>query len=331
MRSLHWIVLLTVAGTAGFFVGQWWQQPEAAPAPDGWLAQVGNEFITRDEFVAEMERRGGRRPGQYQSVEQRRMLLNEMVIRRALVDAARSEGLHRQPEVRRAMDSVLINRYRQSRLQPLRDAVDIDPDEVETFYEQHADQYVVPARKRIAMIHIEVPERAPEERWEQAARRAERVLAGARELELPIPHFGDLAREHSDHQASRYRGGVIGWLSEEPVRPRFNPVVARAAETLDEVGEMSGVLRGNDGFYIVRLVQAEPKHERSLEQLSGGIRQRIMSERLRAVEERFLDARLAEAAPEINDAALEEIDPLSDPHAPPEGPPDGPTGQGDES
>lgn len=332
MRQAAWIVGLMAVGIAGFVAGQWWQQPAEAPyAPDDWLARVGDEYITREEFVAEMERRGGLRPGQYQSVDQRRSLLNEMIIRTALVDAARRDGFDERPEVARAMDAILVSRYQQSRLEPLRDSVEVSPSEVRAYYEGRADDYSVPARKRIAMIHVVVPENAADEARDRARERAEDALKAIGDLETGVPHFGDVARRFSDDQASRYRGGVIGWISEEPVRPRFDTAVAEAAADLEAPGETTGIVEGKDGFYIVRLVQRESRQERSLEQLAPGIRQHIRREKLRAVERRFLDEQLARANPEIDEAALAEIQPLTDEEARPPTPPAGPTNEEDET
>lgn len=330
MRNALWTLLGAALGGLGVFLWLDRDAPEAPAAPSDWVARVGDEYITRDEFVAEMARRGGMRPGQYRSVEQRRLLLNEMIIRKSLVDAARREDFDAEPEIRRALDSVLINRYRQARLQPLREAIRVDDAEVRRYYEQNAEQYSVPGRKRIAMIHVEVPEQAPEARWEAARERIGQALAEAADADLDVPHFGDAARRYSDDQASRYRGGVVGWLSEGSARPRFNATVADAAMQLERPGETSPVLRGEDGYYVVRLVQSEPRRERTLEELSSGIRQRIMSEELRRVETEFLDAQLAAVETEINTEALEEIEPLSGPATEREGPPAGPTDAEDE-
>ena len=325
MRALMLVLLGVVIGGLAVLVWTGSGRDAAPSAPADWLARVGGEYITRDEFIAEMQRRGGRRPGQYQSVDQRRLLLNEMIIRKSLVDAARREQFDRQPEVQRALDSVLINRYRQDRLQPLRDGIRIDDAEVRRYYESNAERYSVPARKRVAMIQVELPENAPEQRRDAALARIEQALAEVAELDLQVPHFGDVARTHSDHRASRYRGGVIGWLSEGTARPRFNETIVDAVSELETVGEISPVLRGDDGYYLVRLVQTEPRRERSLQELAGGIRQRIMSEKLRQVETEFIDARLGAVETEINDDALEAIEPLSGPGRGPERPPAGPT------
>ncbi|MDX1624885.1 MAG: peptidyl-prolyl cis-trans isomerase [Wenzhouxiangellaceae bacterium] len=328
---LRGIVVLAIGLVLGVVLGRAWPDGAERPSDGPWLARVGDQVIRPADFIDEMERRGGRQAGTYRSLDQKRLLLNEMIVRASLADSARREGYDEEPEVRRAMDAVLINRYRQDRLQPLRDGIRISDEDVQRYYEEHAGDYVVPERKRLAIIQFEVPEGAADERWDNAMAQAAEVLDSVEQLDLPVPHFGDLARQHSDHQGSRYRGGVIGWVSEGGMRPRFNPTVSEAAEELDSPGEIAGPLRADDGVYLVRLVEDEPRRERSLEELSAGIRQRLLAERLRRVETEFLDARLAEAETEINEEALRDIDPLSPPRSERTGPPRGPTRTEDES
>jgi len=324
-RLLELVVVALLAGAGGWYLGAQRAGSTTGSVPDEWLARVGERYITPAEFTAEMERRGGRRPGQYHELEQRQRLLDDMIFRAAMVEAARADGLHRDPEVRRSMEAILINKYTQTKLEPMRDAIEISPDEVRGYYEAHGDDYIVPARKRLAMIHLEVNPNAPESRWEETRARAEQLLEQARALDIDVPHFGDLARRHSDHRGSRYRGGIIGWLSAEGRRPRFNAVVTEAAAELDQPGQLSPVLRGEDGYYLVRLVQSEPRRERSLEQLTAGIRQRILREKLQQVERDFQAAQMNRVDKQINQAALAAVAPLSPPVGGRREPPGGPS------
>jgi len=330
MNVARLLLILLLGAVLGFVAGQRWTVEETPAPPDEWLARVGGEYIIRDEFIDEMERRGGLRPGQYQDTGQRRSLLNEMIVRKSLVAAAREEGFDERPEVARALDSILINRYQQSELQPLRESVEVEPEEIEAYFNARSDEYAVPARKRIAMIQIAVSPDAADEARSRARTRAEQAANAIEELDEATLHFGAVAREFSDDQASRYRGGVVGWISEEPVRPRFDPVVADAATRLEQPGDTTGILEGEDGFYIVRLVQWEPRQERSLEQLAPGIRQVIRREKVSELQRSFLDERLSRANPEINEEMLAEIEPLSEAEVPEPAPPAGPTNIEDE-
>lgn len=297
----------------GWFAHGLWPRGEAAPEPDGWLARVADDYVSEAEFIDEMRRRGGDRPGQYQTLEQRRALLDDLVFRRALVRAARAEGIDARPEVRRSLDQLLANQYLQETLRQQQASIRVTEQDVLRHYQAQADDYTVPGRRRVAMVRIEVPAASDEAVWSNAMARAAEALAKAREQNGRVPHFGVVAQEYSQDQASRYRGGVIGWIAEgQDGRYAFDPVVLEAARRLSE-GEYSGPLRGSDAVYLVRVVEVQEARPRSLEELSAGIHQRLLRERMEASEAEFRQQLLARSRIEVREARLARIDPLSPP------------------
>ena len=169
MKPVVIAAALLAALGAGWLGGRMTAPVAAAPqAPDGWIARIGDEYITAAMFVEEMQRRGGSQPGQFQSVDQRRALLDDLVYRRALVDAARRTGLDTQPAVRRSLEQILANQYLQGTLRQTQQGIDVTADDVRAEYDRRADSYTVPARRRLAMIRLGVPGGADEAAWTQA-------------------------------------------------------------------------------------------------------------------------------------------------------------------
>ena len=303
-----------VAGVALGYAGATLQDGGAGDAgPEDWVARVGDEYITETRFVAEMRQRGGLLPGQYQDAEQRRALLDALVYQQALVAAARNAGIDQLPEVERTLDQVLANQVLQRQLRERQQQVEVPESAVRAFYEANAADYAVPARRRVAMIQIPVAAGADEAAWEAAL--AEAAAARREAAALPqVRHFGPVAREYSADQASRYRGGVIGWLSENTrERYGYDPALLQAAFALAEPGALSAPVRGADAVYLVRLVDLQPAQARPYEELADGIRQRLLQQRLDEVETAFRNELLAQLDVTVNDAALAAIAPLSPP------------------
>lgn len=315
-----WLAATVVAFLAGGLSGWSLGQRGAAadePAPAQWVARIGDQYISAQDFIDEMRHRGGERTGHFQEPEQRRQLLDDLVYRAALVQAAEQAGLTRQPALRRRIEQVISNRYVQDNLRREERGVQISDAEVEAYYQQHADQYAVPARKRLAVLRIGLEAGAGEPAWKAAMARLEEARGKVAGLQSGVPHFGSLAQEYSDDSASRYRGGVIGWIAEgRSDRYSHDPSVIEAARALQEPGSLSEVLRGRDGVYLVRLVESEPRQSRSLEQLAGGIRQRLLQERLETLERQFRQRLLGEVGVEVRESVLATIAPLSAPAAP---------------
>ncbi len=294
---------------------------DAEPPPDDWVARVGDEYVTRGDWESEIRMRVGTRPGLFESAEQRQALMDQLLYRRALVERAEETDIDDRPEVRRSLDQILINQLLQAELRPRQESADITPEQIEAFYAEHADEYTVPARRRVAMIHFELGAGASEETRDQVRATAEAVLDQAQALPESMPGFGNLAREHSAHQASRYRGGVLGWVGEgDPARYSHPQVVVETVNAMTEEGAFSDIVEDDDGLYLVRLVDYEPQRTRPLEELSDGIRQRLLRERFRNVERDFREEVLAAASIEVNARGRELLEATGEPVREPETP-----------
>lgn len=301
-----------IGGALGWGAARMGQGEADAQAPSRWVARIDDAYISETAFVEEMRRRGGERPGQFQELEQKRQLLDDLVYRAALVKAAEREGLTAQPELRRALDQVVSNRYLQDTLRQAQRGLSISDEDVRRYYDAHVDEYTVPARKRVAMLKISVPATAGEPAWNQALAKMRDTRVKAQALDAGVPHFGVLAREVSDDVASRHRGGVIGWIAEGRAdRYSHDRAVIEATRALDEPGSLSDVLRGQDGVYLVRLVESEPRQARGLDQLAAGIRQRLMQDRLAESEQQFRRRLMREVGVEVRESVLAGIAPLA--------------------
>ena len=302
-----------IGGAVRWSVARLGQGHEAvADMPSRWVARIDDNYISESAFVDEMRRRGGERPGQFQELEQKRQLLDDLVYRAALVKAAQNAGLTDQPELRRAIEQIVSSRYLQDTLRRAQRDLAISDEDVRRYYDAHAQDYTVPARKRVAMLKIAVAADAGEPAWKQAVERMDEARAKAAKLDAGVPHFGTLAREVSDDAASRHRGGVIGWIAEgRSDRYSHDRAVIEATRALETPGALSDVLRGQDGVYLVRLVESEPRQARAFDQLAAGIRQRLMQDRLAESEQAFRKRLMREVGVEVRESVLAAIPPLS--------------------
>ena len=302
-----------IGGAVGWGVARLGQGNDVAQdMPSRWVARIDNNYISESAFIEEMRRRGGERPGQFQELEQKRQLLDDLVYRAALVKAAGNTGLTDQPELRRALDQLVANRYLQDTLRQTQRDLSVNDEDVRGYYDAHADEYTVPARKRVAMLKISVAADAGELAWKQATTRMDEARSKAVKLDAGVPHFGTLAPEVSDDAASRHRGGVIGWIAEGRTdRYSHDRAVIEATRELETPGALSQVLRGQDGIYLVRLVESEPRQSRGFEQLAAGIRQRLMQQRLAESEQAFRKRLMREVGVEVRESVLAAIPPLS--------------------
>lgn len=119
-------------------------------------------------------------------------------------------------------------------------------------YERQIARFTkLPAQKRLRIIKVNAPpgeDAAPREARAAARARIDGVLRRIRGGE----DFRRLAREASEDANTARSGGDYGWASVEGTGSGLDPVVDRAAQAL-AVGEVSEVLTGEDGLYLVQV------------------------------------------------------------------------------
>jgi len=259
------------------------RKPEAKP---DLLATVGPESILVDEFRAQILRRGGLRP---EAVD-REALLQEMIDAEALYAKALQAGLDNDPEVRRAYRNLLVGKLKERDLNPRLEKIAVTAADVRTYYDQNRDRYTLPARVRLAVVALNVSPTLRAEQKEALHQRLEearhRIL---QETTLPAERgFGALAIECSEDQASRYRGGDIGWIEAGRGHARWSQAVLDAGFALGKVGEVSDVISDAQGVYLVRLVDRRDSSAVPLAEVEEEIRHRLLRDQRAQLERDFV-------------------------------------------
>jgi parvulin-like peptidyl-prolyl isomerase len=237
----------------------------ASPFDDGQvLAIVGDETITRADFEHAAANRAVAPDA----------LLDELIERRALVQTARERGYDRDPQHLAAVEKLLVNRVREE----LREAHkwDITGAEIESRYRAAPEKFTVPAKIRAAMIFVECPATFTEEKRRE--RRAD--IEAVRETALRSPaQFATLAAAHSYDQATKFRGGDIGYLVEGMGAEELEQEVLAAAFDLRNPGDLSELVSTRKGFYLLRLTERAASTDRPLSAVSAQIRADLQREK----------------------------------------------------
>ena len=137
------------------------------------LAKVGPVEIRVEDFNKELERRAKAN----QPVPNAETLLEEMISRELLLLKASQSGLNNDPEVRRAIQSVLITKLKEREMKPRIDHVEVTAAEVRARYEQHLPQYTTPAKAHLAMLHLQIDPKMNEPDRTELRARLETALA----------------------------------------------------------------------------------------------------------------------------------------------------------
>lgn len=299
--ALRMPVLLAIAAVCGAVttvaIQRWLAPAETAPAmpAEQVLAVVDGQPITTADFADEMAERGA---GNFGTVAARRGLLDDMVQTKVLAANGRARGYLGEYGVRRELESIVAGKYQREVIEPQLAALDVNDDEVAAYYADHQRRFVIPEAAHAAIIFFEVRAHTPDDVVAETRARAARVHAeAARQHE---PTFGVLAIDNSDDQASRYRGGDVGWLAAGQPDSRWEPAVMEAIFALEQPGDLAPVVETPSGLYVIRLLEKQPESLRPLEEVAPAIHYLLMAEKRAQRSEALYALAAAKVAVEVH-------------------------------
>jgi parvulin-like peptidyl-prolyl isomerase len=268
------------------------------------LARVGSVEIRVDQFQEQMARRGGAHP----QMLNKQALLDEMIAEEALYQRALRAQLDQDPDIRRAWRNLLVAKLKRTELDERIATTEITRAELDAAYEKARDTYLRPAAVRIAVLYMRVgPEMKPEKLAELQTSMAD---ARTKALSLTSTHaqgFGPLAINYSEDQASRYQGGVIGWVETNRAPAWFGPFAVQTAFALKSPGDISQVISDSQGIYLLKLIERRDPSLIPFAEVEPALRHRLIIEKRRRLDQDFVrEAR--EALPvEIHPEALARV------------------------
>lgn len=271
------------------------------------LAVVAGHAITAEDLVKEAEwRRAGN-----QAVPAPEVLLEEMVHRMAMVERAKQSGIGSDPETKRRIESLLIAGLREKELDAQLAKVEVTDEEIAASYEARREEFSRKALDRFAILFQSAQSKLSDERRAESRARLESAISLAEANPATggrgpaASGFGAVASDHSDDQASRYRGGDIGWV-EAGAETRLPAAVIEAGRALKKNAH-SGIIDTEDGFYVIMKTDERPGGVRPLEEISERLRNSLLDEKRLAVEKRFIAEALKLSKAEMNPSAARKV------------------------
>ncbi len=262
---------MVIAGlTAALWLCGCGQQEKNDSFPPKAVAVVGSEVITAEAFQNELARRAQLAPNRYAEPKEKQALLEEMIRSEVLYQKAQAAGYDKDPQIAASLKRMITAKYLEDQLARMA-SPKVSAEEIADYYRSYPERFGTPAKVRVALIEFKVARTATAEKRAETARRAEAVLAEAKAAPSADGTFGLLAQNYSDDQASRYRGGDIGWLDVGVTNSPWAPAVLAAISRLTQPGDFAAVIETPEAFYLARLVERRQASLRPLEGVKDGI------------------------------------------------------------
>ena len=271
-------------------------KPAAAANETGVLLSVGSITVEQADLDYQLKESHGGRVDE----NSRREALGELASRAQLVQAALDADLLHDPMVRAEFARVLANRLKETNLTPqLKAASGASPPEsrLRELYAAEESRFRLNEKRQVAVLWLN-PNRNPDREKQYVEK-----LTTARDWffqngdlkDHPDQGFATLGVDYSEHQASRYKSGIVGWLESAGGMDAWTKAVAEIVFSLPEPGAVSAVVAKPEGVFLVRYMAKQPAvlrpFESVAEELSRTEQQRIRksaeSDFNKAIEEKY--------------------------------------------
>ena len=166
----------------------------------------------------------------------------------------------------------------------VRQKIVIPEAEIEHYYKNNPDEFTTSEEKfKLAQILISVPADATPQQIEDLHQKAEGVH---KQVVKNGADFGSLALQYSDDD-SKTKGGELG----EFAPGDLNDAVLAAIKNFKD-GEISPVVKTKYGFHIVKVEEHQSPGLKSLDQVRGQVRDKLMTEQAKDAFQKWVDTEL---------------------------------------
>ena len=277
-------------------------QPPGPQKTGPAVAQGGGILITADEVKARLDEQSPFIRQRYQTLDKKKEFLDNLIRFELLARAAERDGLGNDPDVQMTLKKVMVQKYVQRRFAEGDPAKEIPDAEAQKYYDAHKDEFVKPAKVRLAGILVAATAANRPARAAQAKKVLAQVTAAAKKNPMAIQ---GLARELSDDGATKASGGDQGFKSKEELARQLGQAAADAAFALKDA--QPALLEAPQGFWVVQVIGRQDEIVRTFDQAKGQIQTRLAREKRTKEFDEHVKKLREEARVQVNDAELEKV------------------------
>jgi peptidyl-prolyl cis-trans isomerase C len=278
----------------------------SGPKKSGPVVASGKGItITADEFKARLDEQSPFIRSRYSTLERKKEFLDNLIRFEVLAKEAERQGLDKDPEVQLTLRKIMVQKLVQKSFQDQGAGKELPEAELRKYYDEHKDEFNRPRKARVAAIIFNAPAGSPARAAKVAAARKALAKVKAEEKKNPLA-FQQAVAAFSEDAASKGVAGDLGFKSADELEKSFGKEFAQAAFAL-KPGEISGVIEGAQGVYLVRVAGVQEELSRSFDQVKAQINQKLSRERRTKEFDDLVKKLRDEANVTVDDKALEAV------------------------
>ena len=251
------------------------------------LATIDNDKITLEEFNKELDRIPMNMKMLVATQSGKKNYLDRLVVKKLLLKEATKEKIESEKDFQAKLADIREQLVIESLLKK-KLSVDskLTDEDLKKYYDTNRDTFK--REKEINTRHILL-------KTEEEAKQVQGKLVKGED-------FAELARQYSVDPNAKTTGGDIGFHPKGTLLPEYEA----AAFKLSKVGQMSGIVKTQFGFHIIRLEGTRPLSYVPFEEVKDFIRQKIAQEKQKEILEKYLEDLKKAAKITINEDLLKE-------------------------
>ena len=227
--------------------------------------------------------------------------VRSLIVQQIVLKEALSKKWEQQPRITAQLDRLRQQAIAQTYLQSLSIPPENYPSatEIQAAYEllKKNNALQIPRQYHLAQIYIACPKGADKAVEEKAQARVD-ALGKA----LKGGDFSSIAKSQSDDAASSQRGGDLGWVPDNQIQPEIRNVVTSLSK-----GSTSDMVRMNDGWHVIRLIDVKEPFTASLDEVKAGLVRELRNQRAQDISKAYLAKVLQQNPVTLNEIAISKL------------------------
>ena len=251
------------------------------------LVTIDNDKMTVQEFNKELDRIPVNMKMLVATQSGKKSYLDKLIVKKLLLREAGKEKMDTEKEFQERLadikDQLLIESLLKKKI-----AADakISDDDLKKYYEANKESFK--REREISTRHILL-------KTEEEAKQVQGKLIKGED-------FIELAKKYSIDPNAGATGGEIGFHPKGSLVPEYEA----AAFKLTKVGQVSGIVKTQFGYHIIRLEGTKPPSYVPFDEVKDFIKQKILQEKQSELLEKYIDSLKKSAKITIDEALLKE-------------------------
>jgi peptidyl-prolyl cis-trans isomerase C len=254
------------------------------------LATIDDEKITLSEFGKELDKIPMNMKMMVATQSGKKSYLDNLIVKKLLLREARKDKIDTEKEFQDRLadikDQLLIESVLKKKVNA---ASQLSDEELKKYYDSHKEEF----KKQ-----VEINTRHILLKSEDEAKQVQGRIAKGED-------FIELAKKFSIDPNAKVTGGEIGFHPKGTLLPEYEA----AAFKLTKPGQVSGVVKSQLGYHIIRLEGSKPAAYVPFEEVKDFIKQKIAQEKQKELLEKYVESLKKSAKITINEDLLKDEKP----------------------